>query len=129
MAEEKKDVEQKQATKSIDPVVLEMLEKAHNDGVSTIFSRSEETKACPIGHEGNCCKICFMGPCRLVGKTTVGLCGATKDTVAARNLARMCASGAAAHSDHGRGAASDGGPAHAAPAPPRLPKWFVRNLS
>jgi len=88
--------------KSIDPVVLEMLDKAQAEGVSTAFSRAEETKPCPIGHEGNCCKICFMGPCRLVGKTTVGICGATKETVAARNLIRMCAAGAAAHSDHGR---------------------------
>lgn len=88
--------------KSIDPVVLDMLEKAQVEGVSTAFGRAEETKACPIGHEGNCCKICFMGPCRLVGKTTVGICGATKETVAARNLIRMCAAGAAAHSDHGR---------------------------
>jgi carbon-monoxide dehydrogenase catalytic subunit len=32
----------------------------------------------------------------------VGVCGATADTIAARNLARMIASGAAAHSDHGR---------------------------
>lgn len=88
--------------KSIDPVVLEMIDKAQAEGVSTAFSRAEETKPCPIGHEGNCCKICFMGPCRLVGKTTVGICGATKETVAARNLIRMCAAGAAAHSDHGR---------------------------
>jgi carbon-monoxide dehydrogenase catalytic subunit len=103
MAEEKKgDDKGNGGPKSIDPVVLEMLEKAEAEGASTIFSRSEETKACPIGHEGNCCKICFMGPCRLVGKTTVGVCGATKDTVAARNLARMCAAGSAAHSDHGR---------------------------
>jgi len=103
MAEEKKGSNKENAEpKSIDPVVIEMLEKAEAEGVSTIFSRSDETKPCPIGHEGNCCKICFMGPCRLVGKTTVGVCGATKETVAARNLARMCASGAAAHSDHGR---------------------------
>ncbi len=88
--------------KSIDPVVLDMLDKAQAEGVSTAFSRAEETKPCPIGHEGNCCRICFMGPCRLVGKTTVGICGATKETVAARNLIRMCAAGAAAHSDHGR---------------------------
>ena len=88
--------------KSIDPVVLEMLDKAQAEGVSTAFSRAEETKPCPIGHEGNCCKICFMGPCRLVGKTTVGICGATKETISARNLIRMCAAGAAAHSDHGR---------------------------
>jgi len=88
--------------KSIDPVVIDMLDKAQAEGVSTAFSRAEETKPCPIGHEGNCCKICFMGPCRLVGKTTVGICGATKETISARNLIRMCAAGAAAHSDHGR---------------------------
>jgi hydroxylamine reductase (hybrid-cluster protein) len=34
-----------------------------------------------------------------------GLCGATPETVAARNFARMVAAGAAAHSDHGRGVA------------------------
>ncbi len=88
--------------KSIDPVVLDMLDKAQAEGISTAFSRAEETKPCPIGHEGNCCKICFMGPCRLVGKTSVGICGATKETISARNLIRMCAAGAAAHSDHGR---------------------------
>jgi len=43
-----------------------------------------------------------MGPCRLTGKTEVGLCGATRATVAARNYARDVAGGAAAHSDHGR---------------------------
>jgi carbon-monoxide dehydrogenase catalytic subunit len=88
--------------KSIDPVVLDMLDKAQAEGVSTAFSRAEETKPCPIGHEGNCCKNCFMGPCRLVGKTTVGICGATKETISARNFIRWIAAGAAAHSDHGR---------------------------
>jgi len=43
-----------------------------------------------------------MGPCRLVGKTTTGVCGATLETVTARNLLRAVAAGAAAHSDHGR---------------------------
>ncbi|MFC1926267.1 anaerobic carbon-monoxide dehydrogenase catalytic subunit [Chloroflexota bacterium] len=88
--------------KSVDPVTIQMLEQAKAMGMSTAFSRADDTKPCPIGHEGSCCKICFMGPCRLVGKTTVGVCGATKDTVAARNLARQIAAGAAAHSDHGR---------------------------
>jgi carbon-monoxide dehydrogenase catalytic subunit len=88
--------------KTIDPAVIEMLEKAEAEGISTAFSRAETTKPCPIGHEGLCCKNCFMGPCRLTGKTTVGICGATIETVAARNLAREIAGGAAAHSDHGR---------------------------
>jgi carbon-monoxide dehydrogenase catalytic subunit len=44
-----------------------------------------------------------MGPCRIVeGKSAAGVCGAGVDTIAARNLARMIAAGAAAHSDHGR---------------------------
>ncbi|MFC2058429.1 anaerobic carbon-monoxide dehydrogenase catalytic subunit [Chloroflexota bacterium] len=88
--------------KSIDPVTIQMLGHAKAMGVSTAFSRADDMKPCPIGHEGNCCKICFMGPCRLVGKTMEGVCGATKDTVSARNLARMIAAGTAAHSDHGR---------------------------
>lgn len=103
MAEEKKSSEPQKMT--IDPAMVEMLEKAEAEGASTAFSRAAETKPCPIGREGNCCKHCHMGPCRLVGKTTMGICGATKDTVVARNLARMCAAGSAAHSDHGRGMA------------------------
>ncbi|MCK5653665.1 MAG: anaerobic carbon-monoxide dehydrogenase catalytic subunit [Dehalococcoidia bacterium] len=99
MTEEKKEAKKKT---TIDPAVIEILEKAEAEGISTAFGRAETTKPCPIGHEGNCCKICFMGPCRLTGKTTVGVCGATIETVAARNLAREIAAGAAAHSDHGR---------------------------
>ena len=34
-----------------------------------------------------------------------GVCGATAETIAARNFARMVAGGAAAHSDHARGVA------------------------
>ncbi|MBA7642414.1 Carbon monoxide dehydrogenase 1 [subsurface metagenome] len=34
-----------------------------------------------------------------------GICGATAETIAARNFIRMVAGGAAAHSDHGRGVA------------------------
>ena len=35
----------------------------------------------------------------------MGLCGATPETIAARNFCRMIAAGSAAHSDHGRGIA------------------------
>jgi len=85
-----------------DPAVQELLEIARKEGIETVFDRAEAVKPCPIGHSGACCKNCFMGPCRLVGKTSRGLCGATVDTIAARNLARAIAAGAAAHSDHGR---------------------------
>ena len=89
--------------KTIDPAVKEIMDKAKADGIITAFERAETTKACPIGHSGSCCKHCHMGPCRITGKTTVGICGATIDTVVARNLARQIAAGTAAHSDHGRG--------------------------
>ncbi|HEX77237.1 MAG TPA: anaerobic carbon-monoxide dehydrogenase catalytic subunit [Dehalococcoidia bacterium] len=88
--------------KSFDPATTEMLEVAQARGVSTPFDRAETTKPCPIGHDGSCCKHCFMGPCRLVGKTTMGVCGATAETVVARNLGRAVAAGSAAHGDHGR---------------------------
>lgn len=102
MADEKKEEKKR---KSIDPATIEILCKMEAEHISNAFERAETTKPCPIGHSGACCKICFMGPCRLTGKTTEGVCGATVDTVAARNFVRMIASGAAAHSDHGRGMA------------------------
>ena len=88
--------------KSIDPAAIEMLEVAQAAGLDTAFDRAERVKPCPIGAEGACCKMCFMGPCRLVGKVTEGVCGATLSTVAARNFGRMVAGGTSAHSDHGR---------------------------
>jgi len=57
---------------------------------------------CNIGGAGMCCKICGMGPCRLTKDGQTGVCGATIDTIQARNLIRAIAAGAAAHSDHGR---------------------------
>jgi anaerobic carbon-monoxide dehydrogenase catalytic subunit len=90
------------ASVTADPAVQQMLEIAKEKGIETAFDRAENIKPCPIGSDGVCCKICAMGPCRLVGKTKMGICGATIDTVAARNLARQIAAGAAAHSDHGR---------------------------
>ncbi|MBU4313679.1 MAG: anaerobic carbon-monoxide dehydrogenase catalytic subunit, partial [Actinobacteria bacterium] len=69
----------------------------------TAFDRAQTMKCCPIGSgiSGICCKNCAMGPCR-VREDKTGLCGATMGTIAARNLARHIAAGAAAHSDHGR---------------------------
>lgn len=88
---------------SEDRAVIEIMEKMAAEEISTVFDRSAEMKCCPIGSSvsGVCCKNCAMGPCR-VREGKVGLCGATIDTIAARNLARHIAVGAAAHSDHGR---------------------------
>ncbi|UCF62488.1 MAG: anaerobic carbon-monoxide dehydrogenase catalytic subunit, partial [Anaerolineaceae bacterium] len=68
----------------------------------TAFSRADQMAACPIGAKGQCCKICFMGPCRLTKDGQTGICGATIETITARNFARAVAAGAASHSDHGR---------------------------
>ena len=101
------------ATASIDPATREMLERAQKLGVETIFDRAVTMKACNIGSQGTCCKNCSMGPCRLplpkdydeATDERKGLCGATANTIAARNFIRMVAGGAAAHSDHGRSVA------------------------
>ena len=87
---------------TVDLAVQELLEITREAGIETSFDRAERIKPCPIGSDGACCKVCAMGPCRLVGKVKTGVCGATLDTVVARNLARQIAAGAAAHSDHGR---------------------------
>lgn len=88
--------------RSADPAAHEMLIRADELGISTAFSRAEEMPPCNIGGAGMCCKICGMGPCRLTKDGQTGVCGATIDTIQARNFIRAVAAGAAAHSDHGR---------------------------
>lgn len=98
---------------SIDIATQEMIRRAQRLQIETVFDRAVTMKPCAIGMQGICCKNCAMGPCRLplpkdgiVGEDTrKGLCGATANTIAARNFARMVAAGAAAHSDHGRSVA------------------------
>ncbi len=91
--------------KTIDPAAQKILSKAEEEGVKTIWERKEDMKVCAFGDAGTCCRICWMGPCRINPKAPEekrGVCGATADTIAARNLARMVAAGTSAHSDHGR---------------------------
>ena len=109
MPDEKKPVPKKVVPKKkeVDPKDLttcdattQMIIKARKDGVETAFDRATSMKACPIGADSACCKHCFMGPCRLNAKDPygkVGVCGATIDTIMARNFARAVASGGAAH--------------------------------
>jgi carbon-monoxide dehydrogenase catalytic subunit len=95
--------------KSANEAAEKIIEWGESKGIETCFERAEKLKPCPIGASGACCKVCHMGPCRLVGKNAEeearGVCGATLPTVAARNLLRMIAAGTAAHSDHARGMA------------------------
>jgi len=120
MAGEAKIKEEKKAKKVADPqeatidaATQEMIARAQALGVETVFDRAVTMKPCNIGTQGTCCKNCGMGPCRLPlpksgiegEDTRKGLCGATANTIAARNFIRMIAGGAAAHSDHGRAVA------------------------
>lgn len=91
-----------QEERTTDPAAQEMLDLADEMGLGTAFSRADDMVACNIGGAGMCCKICGMGPCRLTKDGQTGVCGATIDTIQARNLIRSIAAGAAAHSDHGR---------------------------
>ena len=90
--------------RSADRAAQEMLRVAQELGMETAWDRFEaQTPQCRFGASGLCCRVCVMGPCRIVEKKAPrGICGAGVDTIAARNLARMIAAGAAAHSDHGR---------------------------
>jgi len=105
--EKKKTVSKKEiVTKDVTicESTAQMLEKAKRDGVETAFDRAANMKACPIGANSACCKHCSMGPCRLNANAPydkVGVCGATIDTIMARNFGRMVAAGGAAHTDHG----------------------------
>ncbi|UCD42353.1 MAG: anaerobic carbon-monoxide dehydrogenase catalytic subunit [Chloroflexota bacterium] len=88
--------------KTIDPAAQEMLVRADELGIGTAFSRADDMSPCNVGSTGMCCKLCGMGPCRLTKEGQTGVCGATIDTIQARNLIRAIAAGGAAHSDHGR---------------------------
>jgi carbon-monoxide dehydrogenase catalytic subunit len=92
--------------KSIDSTVNKLIERAAGEGVETVWDRSDQQKArCGFGEQGLCCRLCYMGPCRISPKEKgpkKGVCGASPEVIVARNFARMIAAGAAAHSDHGR---------------------------
>lgn len=94
--------------RSIDPASRAMLLKARTAGIETAWDRYEkQLPQCSFGELGICCRNCNMGPCRIdpFGEgAEKGVCGATADIIVARNLLRMIAAGAAAHSDHARDA-------------------------
>jgi carbon-monoxide dehydrogenase catalytic subunit len=106
MSEDKKKDKNQPAPEELTSceATAQMLEKARRDEVTIAFDRAASMKPCPIGADSACCKHCAMGPCRLNAKDPygrVGVCGADTDTIQSRNFARMVASGAAAHTDHG----------------------------
>ena len=94
--------------RSVDLASQKMLLEAEKAGIETAWDRFEKQQPqCGFGQLGLCCHNCNMGPCRIdpFGEgPEKGVCGATGDIIVARNLLRMIAAGAAAHSDHARDA-------------------------
>ncbi len=93
--------------RTIDEAAREVMAKAIEDGIETVWDRLEaQQPQCGFGQLGLCCNRCAMGPCRIspFGETgpTRGVCGADANVIAARNLLDDLLVGAAAHSDHGR---------------------------
>jgi len=84
----------------------EVLSKDIAKNVITAYDRvqSRGMSACLFGSGGSCCRNCNMGPCQIIDgvEEMIGVCGATAETVVARNFARTIASGSAAHTDHAR---------------------------
>nr|MDO8098587.1 anaerobic carbon-monoxide dehydrogenase catalytic subunit [Candidatus Njordarchaeota archaeon] len=73
---------------------------------TTVFDRySTQVPICGFGELGLCCRNCMQGPCKIDPfgvKPTKGSCGASADTIVARNLVRSIAGGTSAHVDHAR---------------------------
>ncbi len=92
--------------RSFDPAAKEMLKLAEERGYETAWDRlKKQQPQCGFGLLGICCRNCLMGPCRINpfgDEPKRGVCGATADVIVARNVDRMIAGGASAHSDHGR---------------------------
>lgn len=66
--------------------------------IETSLHRVESQKyKCNFGKNGVCCKLCANGPCRISEKSPRGICGATADTIVARNFLRAVAAGTACY--------------------------------
>lgn len=66
--------------------------------INTAFDRFGEQKVkCGFGKLGVCCRLCSNGPCRITPDSPKGVCGATADSIVARNFLRMVAAGSACY--------------------------------
>ncbi|MFZ2653334.1 MAG: anaerobic carbon-monoxide dehydrogenase catalytic subunit [Victivallales bacterium] len=66
--------------------------------VNTAFDRMEDQAVkCGYGQNGVCCRLCSNGPCRITPDSPKGVCGASADTMVARNFLRSVAAGAACY--------------------------------
>ncbi len=86
-----------------DPAVKEMILRAEQLGINTVFDRFDSQQPqCSFGLSGSCCRICTMGSCRITPKSPRGVCGADVDLIVARQFLRGAAAEAAQHGMHAR---------------------------
>ncbi|NVO67483.1 anaerobic carbon-monoxide dehydrogenase catalytic subunit [Methanofollis tationis] len=98
-------IEAKVEERTIDETAKPLIRLALEEGIETAWDRYEQQQPpCRYCASGLSCSRCAMGPCRIIPERQRfrGVCGADADLVVARNLLDMIATGAAAHSDHGR---------------------------
>jgi len=97
-------IEEKKNARTIDENAKPLLELTMTEGFETVFDRFEmQQPSCKYCEAGISCSRCAMGPCRVIPPHRLrGVCGADADLMVARNLLDTIATGAAAHSDHGR---------------------------
>lgn len=92
--------------KSIDQATLKMIDQATELQQNLIWDRyQKQLPQCGFGELGLCCRNCLQGPCRidpLGNGPTVGVCGASADTMVARGLGRAIAAGTASHAAHAK---------------------------
>jgi anaerobic carbon-monoxide dehydrogenase catalytic subunit len=70
----------------------------HRTDINTAFDRFADQKVkCGFGKLGVCCRLCSNGPCRITPDSPKGVCGATADSIVARNFLRTVAAGSACY--------------------------------
>ncbi len=81
--------------------INQMHDRTQSLGIDTCFDRYEaQQPQCGFGMQGVCCQLCSHGPCRITPKAPVAICGATADTIVARNLVRLATHGTSAYTHH-----------------------------
>lgn len=76
---------------SADKMLQDFLESQPGDHSHRRMAQQEIK--CGFGLDGVCCKLCSNGPCRISKARPKGVCGADRDTIAARNFLRSVAAG------------------------------------
>jgi carbon-monoxide dehydrogenase catalytic subunit len=97
-------IEQKKHERTFEETAKPFIELTMKEGIETVWDRFEmQQPPCKYCASGLSCSRCAMGPCRIIPPMRIrGVCGADADLIVARNLLDLIATGAAAHSDHGR---------------------------